>query len=1707
MFDIRLVAYEPFGERLGELPSPLHIEAGDPLSDMPSMRVKYSTSSAGSPLLNREVEVALEAYNPRAGAWFEPPNCRFVNVRSEGDSLDQADGISYTLPGYSWLLSRIQVFPLSASFVNGQVSDATKSEKTARDALNASQDALLRAMNKPKGATVEIDSLQPSNQKAVWVDMTKPEAPVVKVYQNNQWVKAAASVQDEGKRAGALWVQHQQTQGQLRDVQDRSRLTKRTFNGRHAGSIFAELLEEARTRGNRLSGMQATFTKTHDSAGKPWPANPGVIQVNTGSDMGALLTTFVEGGQLDFRTNGRKLDVYIQDTELSRDASDSAVLRYGYHIDEAPDKSTIEGLAGSMLFIGDDGLIFSRDNPQAAQPWGVWESSVSQSGVKSEGVGERYARSALQEAAQRRVERTRGLVFHEGVTAPLPYVDYRPGDFVAAPGSSGSNEKQRVQQITLTKDGKTGQVAGNIVLNDRFLEREIKNSRSLKAVMGGGSIGGTGGSRDQETYVDLRSPVPPRYVKGEAVGNYVKNLGIQAYMDVDWYWEAKATNGTAMTDALTSFQVRYRLVQEGTSGTGAANSMAWVAAPDAPGDEHQTTIGPIEGWNRRTNAPAVYEVIVRACANNGKVSEWSKVGTIQVLTDNESPIAPSRPGARAEGSVLWVEWDGKMSSGGKPPADFLSIKVHEARVPDDAPRDEDTQAVDDGYLNALSYTLVDSTPLTEAGAAPVFDRKYGEQYAYKLTAVDFFGNESEKSAPSQPVHTVPLVDDTFLQEQLEYARQESERQQAELDKKLEEANAAIGASAERLDGIVESVTHAEEAALASDKKATDALNKAGEARASVDGKTTITRALEPRTTQPGTAVGDTHFTMSSMGGGGQVLRQQRWDGSTWQDESLSHQVIASLDLGKATVGELDGGRIKAGTILSDRVVVSVGENLIPDPTFLNEAMNASRTTDTAWRIGTAASGAKVLTTNSTTQSDVPLTGAPDGWMQVDSAAKYQLQMLAAGPDQLSAYLMLLFADGSIRADGFQWVRPLTGTLTPKIVEWDMAALGGPVAVRPMIRRNPTPSGASNYWQQIGAVSFRRKVGTVLIEDGAVTGDKVNAQSVAAATGKFLSLDVGQLTTTGTANINEAVVNNLWAKKIATKKIVASEVIIGQGGNLIPNGFGEMNDLTGFSQFNIQNDSAPLNSAIGATATFWTDKKSGVPSDDYTPVVAGSNYAWKISSRGKYTGQKFYFQVRWYDANNEAVTSKPSDYLVTNQTVEVSSWSTFTGIVQAPAGAAYARFTFYCNHQNGTQNENQWHRIGGFDFRDAVAGRLIVDGSISTQHVNAETFDVTKLLKANSIEAQYLKVDQIKDAVRIDSDIFNGRLYKGAIFQGGEFRTHDSRDKGIAIFAAGMRVTDPRTGKRTFDINASTGEVNITGTFVTGAKGDPSVRVVSAESSWNGVDQGVWFTYDGNPYGVGTNTNGNFSVAGVYTTAKPGSWSMTPNVPLQLRGYASGGVKVWDALQVQNYLGGNSNIVGDGALTISSDSHLRIMTGDRTYIGKGRGRGSGTICFGYGDGYGWETGAAANVRMTTDGQIWMVTSKRANKLDIQPYEVDESILELPVRDWVDRVAHEEFQRLLDEQPRPMDYQDQSYYNELEVAARTRSIGVIAEEALETGARDLVEYDNEGEVVGFAYPKLAVLHQPFLKELWEFKKKYEPMVEELETLLPKLRELVS
>lgn len=1136
------------------------------------------------------------------------------------------------------------------------------------------------------------------------------------------------------------------------------------------------------------------------------------------------------------------------------------------------------------------------------------------------------------------------------------------------------------------------------------------------------------------------------------------------------------------------------------------------------------------------------------------------------------------------------------------------------------------------------------------------------------------------------------------------------------------------------------VEDARQKAEAASAKAIEAMTAAGQAQASANGKSSVIYTTTPFAGN-GTSVGDTNYVMSTLGGGGVATRTRRWTGTSWEDIKLGHQVISSVDLGTATVGELNGIRIKGKTVTADKLLVGVGDNLIPW-----SAVSSGQSTDphTAYGTGSTIQTYRVsddseygllaksdtagtafrnvlwlssgglhdsgygrdfpaspgknykfsmfVRAGGTYSEGIPSTRVFIGFRKADGTnagnvlgtpktltwteEEYSIDVTAPA-DAASMYLLVQsdrpgavwifrpsfreMVEGSLIVNGtitgkhvnatsvaaeigqfvkvqaqnvevsgdlaarlvsamrtetknlvvtesavMQHITAIEGVITPKITVLsgdiinaqnaatqaqraadeaaaearEAAGLAGTKGE--VIYQATAPTGArantTNLWirssdnkphtwsgtnwvartdkaatdaaaaastANTAATAAKAKIdsvtttelGATVIDGGKILTDSITAKSIhvdtelSANVARFMDASARNLIVTGSAtlpadtyikgltadavkaikiqvsqltaensNFDTAVVNRLWAQKIQSQKIFASEVIIGTGANLIANGFGELGDNTNFSDFSI-NSTSDVASPVGCQHTYWTTSTSGKKLDLQWKVAPGKTYFWELNTMGQNAGQRFYVQIQWFDSSGTLVSSP---YLVSNQD-PTQSWKLWSGQITAPANAVSAGIILYGNHLNGTQSAGQWHRWGGLSFQEAAGGNLIVNGSITTRHINAETFDVTQLLRANSIEAKYLKVDEIKDAVRVDSQLFNGRLYMGATFQGGEFRTHNSRDRGIAIFPEGMRVTNVNSGRRTFDINSATGEVQITGTFTTGFQGEPSIRVVSAESSWNGVDQGVWFTYDGNPYGWGRK-DGNFPVAGIFTTAQPGSWNMTPNVPIQLRGFGHGGVKVWDALHIQNWLdSGSSTIRGSGTLNIMAGNNVTISSSGRFY--GGRSLSTGGFFVSSGDSYGWETGAASNVRMTTNGMLWMVTSKRANKLDIKPYEVDESILSLPVRDWIDRVPYEEFQRLQDNPERPLCEQDQAYYNELEIAARTRSIGVIAEEALETGARDLVEYDNEGEVIGFAYPKLAVLHQPFIKELWEFKKKYQPMVEELEELLPKLRALTA
>lgn len=112
-----------------------------------------------------------------------------------------------------------------------------------------------------------------------------------------------------------------------------------------------------------------------------------------------------------------------------------------------------------------------------------------------------------------------------------------------------------------------------------------------------------------------------------------------------------------------------------------------------------------------------------------------------------------------------------------------------------------------------------------------------------------------------------------------------------------------------------------------------ALSKADEAQQTANGKNKITRSLDnPPVVYTG-AVNDLWWRLSSMGSGGRVISQWRWNGSVWVSELVGDETIANLNAAKISAGYLDAARIRAQSISVDKLIVSSNTNLISDPQF------------------------------------------------------------------------------------------------------------------------------------------------------------------------------------------------------------------------------------------------------------------------------------------------------------------------------------------------------------------------------------------------------------------------------------------------------------------------------------------------------------------------------------------------------------------------------------------------------------------------------------------------------------------------------------------------------------------------------------------------------------------------------------------------------
>lgn len=427
---------------------------------------------------------------------------------------------------------------------------------------------------------------------------------------------------------------------------------QREFVNQSPGAIIRTLWAEAQARG-ALAGMAMSGVAATDAAGTAWPTTY-TVSYAPGTDLRQILQAMADNGWVDYRFNGRDLEIYVPDTTMARELTVGAnpvVLRAGRDITQGPFRRTWEGLADTAYILGDDLAWVERNNPGAIKPWGRGETFVQAGGVTDPITLSHIGDRTLDQSADARVEHTFSI-HRESPTKPLG--DYLPGDWVWIAPTGAAPERMRVRQVTLTQSGED--TSANIVANDRFLEADIRNTRDIARLQNTGT-NATSGQPSSGIGADILRPAQVTGINGVSSA-YVDSTGAtRASITLDWPDVLTNIDGTTTTD-IQFYEVWRRHQGDVTwHMIGEFDQSNYTGQPYEPGDT----------WEFRIRA-------VDQVFNRGDFSPPYAVLTAQ---DVVPPPKPSTPQLASESGVLQVVWDGQTSVGnpyGTP--DWKWMEVH-----------------------------------------------------------------------------------------------------------------------------------------------------------------------------------------------------------------------------------------------------------------------------------------------------------------------------------------------------------------------------------------------------------------------------------------------------------------------------------------------------------------------------------------------------------------------------------------------------------------------------------------------------------------------------------------------------------------------------------------------------------------------------------------------------------------------------------------------------------------------------------------------------------------------------------------------------------------------------------------------------------------------------------------------------------------------
>ena len=691
---------------------------------------------------------------------------------------------------------------------------------------------------------------------------------------------------------------------------------QRPFLSANAGTIIRTFLQENSERGGAAANIDAGFDTGKDSSGTAW-SRVQTLHYSIGITLKTAMDSMVQAAVIDWDTNGRTLRVWNADnTQRSRDLSREVIVQLARDVTSGPFEETIEDTASHILVTGDNGLVFTEDNPATPAPWGKWESYVSQGGVSDEGTAKAFMQSTLEQASRVRGSYTRGLLVSDA--NHLPFIDYQPGDWITAP-TVNHGEKVRVRQLKLNLDNTNGaqKITCSVTLNDALTDPDVRQNKKLNGISGGAALAGSESSRPAPAQ-DHRVPKAPEGLV-LASDAYLDSTGhARGLVSAVWGEVTQATDNTAIE--IDSYRVEWRYSDE---------SDKWRSAG-------VTSDGRLSWSNLDCGRTVV--VRVRAIPTySDRNGEWSGEKSVTVASDVTPPAVPSAPRLSSETGIVSISWDGLPATGSGMDADFDHCEVG--------------RGLTSGSLAVVSASMTGRTQWVDTDVLP------GAVWTYALRAVDHAGNKSawSKTAQIEVVGAVSQEQIDQIQSDLQQAQSDLDKAEGTLDRVqsdlsgvepgLEQANKELDSvAADAADAVRQAQEAYEQATNA--KKTADGLHnifKGWQDPATMSGVTVKTGDFWYRTQQYWTtALGEPDNSPSALANfytysegepdnspsvlvplESEVVEVLTWDGEQWNQFNLvASNVIASGSI----VGDLiaanaiTAGHLSAGSVTTDKLV-------------------------------------------------------------------------------------------------------------------------------------------------------------------------------------------------------------------------------------------------------------------------------------------------------------------------------------------------------------------------------------------------------------------------------------------------------------------------------------------------------------------------------------------------------------------------------------------------------------------------------------------------------------------------------------------------------------------------------------------------------------------------------------------------------------------